>query len=368
MKSQVVASQLDSRLREVASTEMFSPQDGMIFYFKSVEHLDQFFSSEPLQNNVSMLPLIKTSMGPNSGRELDDMPTWVVLPDLDINSILGSGHESDLEVDELALDDHGESVYSLEHLPASIRTYKRKRSPHFLPSVHGDTLFGESPTPSKKIRPSDEHHATPLTAPSVLRNTPTTSNVLTNSLGNIRGPIVASSVDRSPNLLSTSSSSFLNNRGPHQTLDIRTARTRQVNKPHVEVEVTNVKDVEGTGCFEPDLDELEIWTQASVASIVFGKAEYSQKLTEGLEETEAYQRMSLRKIKDETHKKSVPSASEEFIPVPPTVAVPYLSLSLRCDKIIEEILGSFSLDTDSSEVGQSVSFLALQYIFNLTVL
>jgi hypothetical protein len=113
---------------------------------------------------------------------------------------------------------------------------------------------------------------------------------------------------------------------------------------------------------------LEIWTQASVASIVFGKAEYSQKLTEGLEETEAYQRMSLRKIKDETHKKSVPSASEEFIPVPPTVAVPYLSLSLRCDKIIEEILGSFSLDTDSSEVGQSVSFLALQYIFNLTVL
>lgn len=290
------------------------------------------------------------------------MPTWMVLPDLDITSIFGSGHES--EVDELALDDHGENVYSLEHLPASIRIKKRKRSPHSrLPSVHGDTLFGKSPSPtaSKKIRPPDEYHATPLTAPSLLANTPPTSNVLTNSLGNIRGAIVASSVDRSPNPLPSSSSTFLNNRGTHRTLDIRTARTRELNRPHVEAEVTNVKDVEktDTSSFELDLDELEIWTEASVASIVFGRAEYSRNLA-GLEATEASQRMSLKNVKEETEKKRVASASEEFIPVPPTVAIPYLSLSVRCDHIIEEILGSFSLDTDSSEIGQSVSFVTFQ--------
>jgi len=300
---------------------------------------------------------MKTSIGPNSGSEPNDMPTWMVLPDLDITSIFGSGHES--EVDELALDDHGESVYSLEHLPASIRTKKRKRSSHSrLPSVHGDTLFGESPTPLKKIRPSDEHHATPLTAPSLLANTPPTSNVLTNSLGNIRVPIVASNIDRPPNPLLSSSSTFLNNRGTHRTLDIRTARTREVNRPHVEAEVTNEKDVGkiGTSSFEPDLDELEIWTQASVASVVFGRAEYSRKLA-GLEATEASQRMSLRNVKEETQKKRVALASGEFIPA---VAVPYLSLSVRCDHIIEEILGSFSLDTDSSEIGQSVSFVTFQ--------
>jgi hypothetical protein len=327
--------------------------------------LANFFCTESLENNVSTLPpIIKTSIGPNSGSELNDMPTWMVLPDLDITSILGSGHES--EVDELALDDHGESVYSLEHLPASIRTKKRKRSPHSrLPSVYGDTLFGKSPspTPSKKIRPSDEYHATPLTAPSLLANTPPTSNVLTNSLGNIRGPIVASNIDRPLNPLPSSRSTFLNNRGTHQTLDIRTARTRELNRPHVEAEVTNVKDVEetDTSSFELDLDELEIWTEASVASIVFGKAEYSRNLT-GLEATEASQRMSLRNVKEETEKKRVASASAsgQFIPVPPTVAVPYLSLSVRCDHIIEEILGSFSLDTDSSEVGQSVSFVTFQ--------
>ena len=182
--------------------------------------------------------------------------------------------------------------------------------------------------------------------------------MLFRSLGNIRGAIVASSVDRSPNPLPSSSSTFLNNRGTHRTLDIRTARTRELNRPHVEAEVTNVKDVEktDTSSFELDLDELEIWTEASVASIVFGRAEYSRNLA-GLEATEASQRMSLKNVKEETEKKRVASASEEFIPVPPTVAIPYLSLSVRCDHIIEEILGSFSLDTDSSEIGQSVSFV-----------
>jgi hypothetical protein len=143
----------------------------------------------------------------------------------------------------------------------------------------------------KKIRPSDEYHATPLTAPSLLANTPPTSNVLTNSLGNIRGPIVASNIDRPLNPLPSSRSTFLNNRGTHQTLDIRTARTRELNRPHVEAEVTNVKDVEDadTSSFELDLDELEIWTEASVASVVFGKAEYSRNLT-GLEATEASQK------------------------------------------------------------------------------
>lgn len=335
-----------------------------------MKRVDQFFFSESLQNNVSTLPLIiKTSTEPNGGSDsLDDMPTWVALPDLDINSILGSGHES--EVDELALDDHVESVYSLEHLPASIRTNKRKRSPHSLSSVHGDTLFGDSPIPSKKIRPSDEHHATPLSAPSLLETTHPTSNVLKNSFGNVRGPMVASSVDSSQNPLPSSSSAFLNNGGTRRTLDIRTAQSREVNNPYLGAEVANIKDAKetDTNCFELDLDDLEIWTQASVASIVFGKAEYSQKLAGGLEVTEACQRMTLRNVKEEMHKKSVASASAEFFPVPPTVTVPYLSLSRRCDQIIEEILGSFSSDTDSSEIGQSVSFLTLQYIFNLTVL
>ncbi|KIM42827.1 hypothetical protein M413DRAFT_26811 [Hebeloma cylindrosporum] len=274
-----------------------------------------------------------------------DMPSWMVLPDLDINSILGSDHESD--VDELALDDHGESVYSLEHLPTSIRTNKRKRSPHSpLPNVDDD-LFGEFPTPLKKIRSSDQHHSTVLTAPSLLGKIRPSSNVLTNSAGTSHAPIVGSGVDRSSKPLSSSISTF-NTRDP---LGIQTAQSPEGNLPHTQPEITNVKDVEGTGtgCFEPDLDELETWTQASVAAVVFGKTEYAQKISGGVEETEACQRIALRHVKEHTQK----SVASRDIPVPPTLAVPYLSLSLRCDQIIEEILGSFSSDTDSLEIGQS---------------
>jgi len=296
------------------------------------------------------------------------MPTWMVLPDLDIKSILGSDHE--FEVDELALDDrdHGESAYSLEHPLASIRIDKRKRSPHSRrPSILDDTFLGESSRPPKIIRLSDQHHSTPLAAPSHPGDTLPTSNDLKSYLDGIHGPIVASSVDRSPNHLFSSSSTFLNKGGTLRTLDNSTTRIREANKPHVKAEVTNVKGVEGTDTnrFEPDLDELEIWTQASVASIVFGKAEYSQKL--GLEEMEACQRMSITNIKEEIPKKSMASASGGP-DIPRAVAIPHLSLSLRCDQIIEEILGSFSLDTDSSETWQSVSFVTLQYTFELTIL
>ena len=340
------------------------------FIFNLLKDANYFFFSEPLENNLLTLKTSLATKTSDNGSGFDDMPTWMVLPDLDIKSILGSDHES--EVDELALDDHGESVYSLEQHPLTpIRINKRKRSPHSRrPSIHDDTFFGESSTPKKKIRLSDEHRSTPLAASSHPEDTLPTSNDFKSFLDGIHGPIVASSVDRSPNHLFSSSSTFLNKGGTLRILDNSTARIREANKPHVKAGITDVKGVEGadTGCFEPDLDELEIRTQASVASIVFGKAAYSQKL--GLEEMEACQRMSIKTVKEEMHKKSVASALGGFTPVPDiprAVAIPHLSLSLRCDKIIEEILGSFSWDTDSSETWQSVSFVTLQYTFKLTI-